>query len=206
MASGYHDFTAGEVLTAANLEDFCQNQAVMRFADSSARDTALSTVKTEGMVSHQLDSNAHTVYSGSAWSTVGPLYGALTSYTPTLTQSGSVTFTNASSYIRLGRMVIYTFHCTVTGTGTGANAVTITLPFTAASAESTRPLGTGLIFDTSASLVYPGHAVYNSTTTLIFRPSDQAANAALGASVFTAALAAGDTVSGTVMFECAADA
>ena len=57
MAAGYKDFTAGAVLTAADLEDYTQNQSIMRFASASARDTALSTVKTEGMHAYLIDVN-----------------------------------------------------------------------------------------------------------------------------------------------------
>lgn len=68
MAAGYHDFTAGEVLTAANLEDYCQNQSAMRFATSAARDTALSAVKTAGMLSVTLDAGERLwMYNGTSW-------------------------------------------------------------------------------------------------------------------------------------------
>ena len=208
MAAGYHDFTAGEVLTAANLEDYCQNQAVMRFADSATRDTALSTVKTEGMVSHQLDSNAHTVYSGSAWSTVGPLYGAWTTWTPTITQSGSVTVTNTSStYIRVGRLVIARFSLAVTGTGTGANAVVIDTPVTPTTNGTGVIIGNGMIFDSSASLLYRGLAFLPpSTSTVRLLGTNSTANAYLGADTFTAALASGDTIVGELIYEAASDA
>ena len=57
MAAGYKDFVAGTVLAAADLEDYCELQSVMRFASAAARDTALSAVKTEGMLAYLLDVN-----------------------------------------------------------------------------------------------------------------------------------------------------
>ncbi len=49
-------FTAGEVLTAANVQDYLQDQAVMVFAGSAARGSAIGTA-TEGMVSYLTDNN-----------------------------------------------------------------------------------------------------------------------------------------------------
>jgi hypothetical protein len=67
-------FTAGEVLTAANVQDFLQDQAVMVFSGTAARGSALpGTVVSEGMVTYQLDSNTITVYDGSVWQQVYPV-------------------------------------------------------------------------------------------------------------------------------------
>ena len=67
MAEGFNDFTAGQVLTAAQVDDYLMGQMVMRFADSAARTTALSGVLVEGMVSYLKDTNAVQVYDGSSW-------------------------------------------------------------------------------------------------------------------------------------------
>lgn len=71
MAEGYKDWAAGDILTAADLEDYTVKQSVMRFADASARTTALSGVLAEGMVSYLKDTNRVEVYDGSAWAAVG---------------------------------------------------------------------------------------------------------------------------------------
>lgn len=71
MAEGYKDWSAGDILTAADLEDYTVKQSVMVFADSSARTTALSSVLREGMMSYLKDTNAIEVYDGSAWAAVG---------------------------------------------------------------------------------------------------------------------------------------
>ena len=79
MAEGFYDFTPGQVLTAAQVDDYLMRQAVMRFADSAARTTALSGVLVEGMMSYLKDTNAVEVYDGSAWVGVGGVkYGAAT--------------------------------------------------------------------------------------------------------------------------------
>jgi hypothetical protein len=71
MAEGYKDWSAGDILTAADLEDYTVKQSVMRFADASARTTALSGVLAEGMMSYLKDTNSVEVYDGSAWLGVG---------------------------------------------------------------------------------------------------------------------------------------
>lgn len=65
--AGYKLFNTGDVLTAAQVNTYLQEQAVMRFANSTARTTALSGVLAEGMVSYLDDTNAVEVYNGSAW-------------------------------------------------------------------------------------------------------------------------------------------
>lgn len=64
--AGYREFQTGEVLTAANVNDFLMNQAVMVFADSAARTSALGTA-TEGMMSYLSDVNAVEYYDGTNW-------------------------------------------------------------------------------------------------------------------------------------------
>ena len=65
--AGYRDFQTGEVLTAANVNDFLMEQAVMTFADDAARTTALTDVLREGLLTYNLDTNRLEVYDGSAW-------------------------------------------------------------------------------------------------------------------------------------------
>ncbi|HEY7823190.1 MAG TPA: hypothetical protein VIG24_10165 [Acidimicrobiia bacterium] len=75
--AGYREFQTGEVLTAANVDDFLAKQAVMKFADSAARDTALGTAVgggnalREGMVAYLDSTDELLKYDGTAWATVG---------------------------------------------------------------------------------------------------------------------------------------
>jgi hypothetical protein len=59
-------FTAGEVLAAADVNEFLMDQAVMTFASSAARGSAIGTA-VEGMVTWLNDENALQVYDGTAW-------------------------------------------------------------------------------------------------------------------------------------------
>jgi hypothetical protein len=65
--AGYKLFATGDVLTAAQVNTYLNEQTVMVFADSAARTTALSGVLAEGMMSYLQDTNAVEVYNGSSW-------------------------------------------------------------------------------------------------------------------------------------------
>ena len=81
--AGYKAFADGDVLTAAQVQTYLQDQAVMRFADSSARTSALGGSVAEGMVSYLQDTDAVEVYDGSAWVGVGGGFTASTAITAT---------------------------------------------------------------------------------------------------------------------------
>ena len=65
--AGYKLFNTGDVLTAAQVNEYLMQQTVMVFANASARTTALSGVLAEGMLSYLKDTNKVYVYDGSAW-------------------------------------------------------------------------------------------------------------------------------------------
>lgn len=69
--AGYKLFNTGDVLTAAQVNTYLNEQTVMVFASSAARTSALSGVLAEGMMSYLQDTNAVEVYNGSAWVGVG---------------------------------------------------------------------------------------------------------------------------------------
>lgn len=69
--AGYKLFQTGDVLTAAQVNTYLNEQTVMVFASAAARTSALTSVLAEGMVSYLQDTNAVEVYDGSAWVSVG---------------------------------------------------------------------------------------------------------------------------------------
>ncbi len=97
--AGYKLFSTGDVLTASDLNTYGIEQTVMVFADSSARDTALTSVKAEGMFAFLKDSDSLTYYSGAAWIAVdlaGDITGITTAAASGLSggaSSGTVTLT-----------------------------------------------------------------------------------------------------------------
>jgi hypothetical protein len=88
--AGYKLFNTGDVLTAAQVNTYLQEQVVMVFASAAARTTALSAVLSEGMVSYLKDTNSTEVYDGSAWVSIASS-GDITSVTAGTGLSGGGT-------------------------------------------------------------------------------------------------------------------
>ena len=111
---GRRTFQAGEVLTASNVMAYLQDQAVMNFAGTAARGSAIGTAVSEGMISYLADSNVVQAYDGSAWNSLAyatavptlaqtglrpiiPSSVAVGSGSASISTNGRVTFTGASS-------------------------------------------------------------------------------------------------------------
>ena len=64
-------FTSGAVLTAAQVNTYLMDQAVMRFADEAARTAAFGGVGeptlAAGMMSYLIDTSSVQVYDGAGW-------------------------------------------------------------------------------------------------------------------------------------------
>jgi hypothetical protein len=111
-------FTAGEVLTAADVNSFLMNQAVMTFADAAARTSAIAS-PTEGMITYLNSTDTLQFWSGTAWTNL--VVNASGIVTGTSDKSGNYTLVAAdeNTYIR----------------STGS-AITITVPDVLANGES----------------------------------------------------------------------
>ena len=84
--AGFKVYATGDLITATEFNTFIQEQVVMVFADSTARDSAVSS-PSEGMFCFLKDSDTLQFYSGSTWSSyIGD--GDITGVTVT-TASGS---------------------------------------------------------------------------------------------------------------------
>lgn len=67
MASGYYSFVAGAKPLASEWNDYVSKQAVMVFASTAARDSALSSVLREGMLCYVTGTDRFYFYTGSTW-------------------------------------------------------------------------------------------------------------------------------------------
>jgi hypothetical protein len=76
--AGYKLYATGDILTAAQVNNYLQEQTVMVFADAATRTTALASVLAEGMISYLKDTDVTQYYSGSAWVTIGGSASPLT--------------------------------------------------------------------------------------------------------------------------------
>lgn len=89
--AGYRIFNTGDVLTAAQVQYYLQNQTIMFFANAAARDAALTApIVAEGMFAYLADTNTTVYYDGAAWQSFGT--GDVTG----LTAGAGITITNAS--------------------------------------------------------------------------------------------------------------
>jgi hypothetical protein len=68
--AGRRVFQPGEVLTASNVMNYLQDQAVMVFAGSAARGSAIGTAVSEGMVSYLQNLDQVQYYDGTQWEPV----------------------------------------------------------------------------------------------------------------------------------------
>lgn len=144
-----------------------------------------------------LNANGGAVVIGSFDTSI--LNTAWTSYTPTISQPSSITKTvTRSAYFKIGRLVIFQFNLALTAGGTGGNSITITLPVTAATAGGNQDVGRCYLYNGATNLSMIAYT--NSTTTItLFRGDIDA-----GAGAYTTALASGNAVTGTIIYESAA--
>jgi hypothetical protein len=68
--AGFKTWAAGDVLTAAQLNTYIQEQTIGVFASAAARGSAI-TSPTEGMVTYRADGDALEFYNGAAWVAAG---------------------------------------------------------------------------------------------------------------------------------------
>lgn len=126
-------FTAGEVLTAANVQDYLMDQTVMVFASSSARSSALGTATTEGMVTYLSDTNVIEAATGTAtWVQVYPVLGTAIVFGSTAVSSAYTAVAGLDN----GSIIV-----------TGTAAVTVTVPDVLSTGDSLN-----IIRDTSGTV------------------------------------------------------
>jgi hypothetical protein len=129
------------------------------------------------------------------------LYGSVTNWTPQIDQGASTNIAKTvteARYVQMGVVVHAWFLLAITASGTGGSAITITLPITATGHSSTTPIGSGLIYDSSATNQYLGSWSLVSTTQIALNTNVTGAGA-VGASP-SFALASGDSIRGHLMY------
>jgi hypothetical protein len=119
---GRRTFAPGEVLTASNVMNYLQDQAVMNFAGTAARGSAIGTAVSEGMVSYLADSNDVEVYDGSAWSPLAfesyanSRSGLVPIIAPTVNYSGGTATANALGEISFSAVTAISLNNVFTST------------------------------------------------------------------------------------------
>lgn len=152
--AGYKTFLTGDVLTADDTQTYFMDQVVTTFADTTARDAAI-TAPQEGQVSYSLADNAYYVYSGTAWI---PYDIAWVAWTPTFTNltlgTGSTTST---FYSRIGKTIVAQGYVNLGTTPTVSGQIQLTLPVDHASSNRSSVVGQLLLRDFSPGTSYVGN-------------------------------------------------
>jgi hypothetical protein len=105
--AGFKVWTTGDLVNASDFNSYLQEQVIMRFANSSARDSAVSSAE-EGMFCFLQDTNTLQFYDGSSWTSFigeGDITSIVTASTSGLsggTTSGVATLTIAPSQATSG--------------------------------------------------------------------------------------------------------
>jgi len=106
----FKDFSAGDILTAADVDNYLMRQSVMVFANSTARGSALGTaIVTEGMVTYLADgtgSQAVEYYNGTSWQTLVP--AAASSTVTTISAAYTAAATDVNDTILASGTTAYT--------------------------------------------------------------------------------------------------
>lgn len=202
--AGYRNWTAGEIPTAAQFDTFLQEQTNMRFASAAARDTALSAVLAEGMVAYLDDTNVFTVYTGSAWSTYGPVSGSPLSWTPSWTGFTTTNATIVAEYWRVGRLITFQLDVQWGASTAITGDVSFTLPVGLSNSIGIY-FGGCTLYDNTGTTLYPGAFVSKDADEAWIRNASGSTFSALSSTLpFT--WATGDRFRGIGNYQAAADA
>ena len=114
-------FVAGDVLTAAQVNTYLQDQVIMRFASSAARDAAFGgagePTLAEGMFCYLLDTNEFLYYTGAVWSAVDTSVDSSKIPLATVTTAGDLILGTGNATV--GRLAAGTATYLLTSNGTG---------------------------------------------------------------------------------------
>ena len=162
--SGRKVFTAGDVLTASDVQNYLMDQTTMVFAGTAARSSAIAT-PTEGMFAVDTVVDELNYYNGSAWVTASRM-GDWTTFTPSMTNFNiGSTGTVSAAYVLVGKTLFVRASFTLGGTGISIGTASMTLPNSyTAKAKSVAPC---MIVD-SGTAFFSGLTYSNGTSVTIY--------------------------------------
>jgi hypothetical protein len=155
--AGRKVFTAGDVLTASQVQDYLQDQAVMVFATTAARSLAIAT-PSEGMVAITTDTDILQYYNGSAWVSALPI-GAWTSYTPVWGSNGTQPVlgnsTISGAFAQIGKTVHFKIALSLLSGGSFSVGTGSRYTFTTPTSITGTSFCSGYYSDASLNTFYP---------------------------------------------------
>lgn len=187
--AGYLTFNTGQVLTAAQVQYNLQNQTIMYFATTTARDTALPVgTRQEGMACYIAADQSVQIFNGTAWvSFTGDITG--------LTAGTGITITNAGGPVPT---IALSTNATLTSpketveivTTPGASGTTINIDTLTASVE---------YYMAAATANFPVNVRGNVSTTLnsTMAVGEQISVVLINTNTGTAYIPSGFTIDGT---------
>jgi hypothetical protein len=142
---------------------------------------------------------------GLKWGTAPTPSYTYSSYTPTVTQSGTLTLTSSTgAFVTIGNFIHAQFKCEIGSAGTANNGISLTLPTNASTTtingSTSMGVGTVVVYKSSAVSVYWGFCTIKSANLMEFRSglnksiSTDAEVWGKTGSDFAFALASGDTI------------
>ena len=150
-------FTAGEVLSASDVNGYLMDQSVMVFTDEASRTSAIGT-PTEGMFTYTSDDDAFEYWDGSAWQSVS--------------NPGDITAVTAGTALTGGGVsedVTLDVDLAAVGSGSAINATQIDYTLTSSTA-TTYTVGTA---DANTYLQFTNAATITVSTATDFAVGDQ---------------------------------
>jgi hypothetical protein len=181
--AGKKTFTAGETLTASDVNTYLMEQSVMVFGGTAARSSAIPT-PSEGMFAVTTDDDELDYYNGSSWVSALPV-GAWKAYTPTLTGLTVGNAVTTFSYAQVGKIVHVRGLCVLGTTSTMTGPLDVSLPFnsTGYTTVGTLPVGNASFHNGVSSYNYGFMVSLGSATSFRVQVTNAASTYAAGTDV-----------------------
>lgn len=153
----------------------------------------------EGLKIYETDTDTEYTYSGSTWVPTASL-GAWTNYTPTLTQSATISKTvTYARYTKTGRTVTAEGVLVATSNGTANNAIQVGIPVTAV--QTLVPVGQ--MWWIASGVYYPVTVALGTTSTFVGLIPATGLNLGNTSGGYDNQVASGDTIGFAVTYEAA---
>lgn len=206
---GYKDFANGSMADASEADGYFMQQAIMRFANASARDAALAAILASGLHAYTADTDTLWRYDGGAWVTVDRPW---VQGTPTWAQANGTVLSigNGALLMRYkwagsGAVMMKLRLTRGSTSNSGSDTYKWTLPAGWPTPAEFHETGTGAVY-AATGVTYPCSAYFISTDTFVLvynnkTTLDRVGNASSANQPGGVAWATGDVIVANLAFE-----